>query len=58
MNLNQPALNPDLKGFDEFMNVVLDSAAEIYVKDAKPRREIGQIPLCCPADQNLRSSSV
>ncbi|KNZ78162.1 putative small nuclear ribonucleoprotein E [Termitomyces sp. J132] len=32
-------------GFDEFMNVVLDEAAEVYVKDAKPRRELGRILL-------------
>ena len=29
------------QGFDEFMNIVLDDAAEVYVKDAKPRREVG-----------------
>lgn len=29
------------QGFDEFMNVVMDDAAEVYVKDAKPRRELG-----------------
>lgn len=29
------------QGFDEFMNVVLDEAAEVYVKDVKPRRELG-----------------
>lgn len=29
------------QGFDEFMNVVIDEAAEVYVKDAKPRRELG-----------------
>ena len=28
-------------GFDEFMNIVMDEAAEVYVKDAKPRRELG-----------------
>ncbi|KAH9964555.1 Sm-like ribonucleoprotein [Russula dissimulans] len=32
-------------GFDEFMNVVLDEAAEVYVKEAKPRRELGRILL-------------
>lgn len=26
------------------MNVVIDEAAEVYVKDAKPRRELGEIP--------------
>ena len=30
------------QGFDEFMNVVLDEAAEVYVKEAKPRRELGE----------------
>jgi small nuclear ribonucleoprotein (snRNP)-like protein len=30
------------------MNVVIDEAAEVYVKDAKPRRELGEIsPLTC-----------
>ncbi|KAJ9101892.1 hypothetical protein QFC21_003232 [Naganishia friedmannii] len=29
-------------GFDEFMNVVLDDAAEVYVKSAKPRRPVGE----------------
>ncbi|KAJ7922974.1 Sm-like ribonucleoprotein [Mycena leptocephala] len=33
------------QGFDEFMNVVIDEAAEVYVKDAKPRRELGRILL-------------
>ncbi|KAJ8091367.1 hypothetical protein PM082_015085 [Marasmius tenuissimus] len=28
-------------GFDEFMNVVIDEAAEVFVKEAKPRRELG-----------------
>ncbi|KAH9994412.1 Sm-like ribonucleoprotein [Russula vinacea] len=32
-------------GFDEFMNVVVDEAAEVYVKEAQPRREIGRILL-------------
>ncbi|KAH9921441.1 uncharacterized protein B0H18DRAFT_1121407 [Fomitopsis serialis] len=32
-------------GFDEFMNVVVDEAAEVYVKDAKPRRDLGRILL-------------
>ncbi|TFK30693.1 Sm-like ribonucleo protein [Coprinopsis marcescibilis] len=32
-------------GFDEFMNLVIDEAAEVYVKDAKPRRELGRILL-------------
>jgi len=34
-----------LQGFDEFMNLVIDDAAEVFVKDAKPRREIGRILL-------------
>ncbi|THH01521.1 hypothetical protein EW026_g1199 [Hermanssonia centrifuga] len=34
-----------LIGFDEFMNVVVDEATEVYVKDAKPRRELGRILL-------------
>jgi len=34
-----------ITGFDEFMNVVLDEAAEVYVKEAKPRRELGRILL-------------
>ena len=29
------------QGFDEFMNVVMDDAAEVFVKDAQPRRELG-----------------
>jgi len=32
-------------GFDEFMNVVMDDAVEVYVKESKPRREIGRILL-------------
>ncbi|KAF4605609.1 mRNA splicing protein sme1 [Pleurotus pulmonarius] len=28
-------------GFDEFMNLVIDDAAEVFVKDAKPRRDLG-----------------
>jgi hypothetical protein len=31
-----------LQGFDEFMNVVLDDASEIYVKTGKPRRPLGE----------------
>jgi len=34
-----------ITGFDEFMNVVLDEAVEVYVKEAKPRRELGRILL-------------
>lgn len=31
------------------MNVVIDEAAEVFVKDAKPRRELGEysVPLVC-----------
>jgi len=39
-----PVTDPRLsyqQGFDEFMNLVIDEAAEVYVKDAKPRRELG-----------------
>jgi len=32
-------------GFDEFMNIVMDDAVEVYVKDAKPKRDIGRILL-------------
>ena len=35
------------QGFDEFMNVVVDDAAEIYVKEAKPRRELGALFRWC-----------
>jgi small nuclear ribonucleoprotein E len=31
-------------GFDEFMNVVLDNATEVYIKKGK-RREIGRLML-------------
>lgn len=27
------------------MNIVMDEATEVYVKDAKPRRELGTTPL-------------
>lgn len=27
------------------MNIVIDDAAEVYVKDAKPRREVGAYTL-------------
>jgi hypothetical protein len=37
-----------IQGFDEFMNVVVDEAAEVYVKDAKPRRELGRFPSLFP----------
>jgi small nuclear ribonucleoprotein E len=32
-------------GFDEFMNVVIDDAAEVFVKESKPRRDLGRILL-------------
>lgn len=38
-----------LQGFDEFMNVVMDEAAEVYVKESKPRRELGTRPRPCSA---------
>jgi small nuclear ribonucleoprotein E len=35
-----------MQGFDEFMNVVIDEAEEVYAKDSKPRRSIGMyLPL-------------
>ncbi len=37
------------QGFDEFMNIVFEDAAEVYVKDAKPRRELG----ACGASQTV-----
>lgn len=30
------------QGFDEFMNLVIDDAVEVYVKEAKPRKELGR----------------
>ncbi|KAG9103849.1 mRNA splicing protein sme1 [Ceratobasidium sp. 370] len=35
----------NIQGFDEFMNVVVDEAEEVYAKDSKPRRSIGRILL-------------
>ncbi|KIJ45696.1 hypothetical protein M422DRAFT_29786 [Sphaerobolus stellatus SS14] len=32
-------------GFDEFMNLVIDDAEEVYVKEAKPRVPLGRILL-------------
>lgn len=32
-------------GFDEFMNLVIDEAVEVFVKEAKPKRELGRILL-------------
>ena len=37
----RPLIYRPNQGFDEFMNVVLDEAAEVYVKEAQPRRELG-----------------
>ena len=31
------------------MNIVLDEAAEVYVKDVKPRRELGLFPFSSQA---------
>jgi small nuclear ribonucleoprotein (snRNP)-like protein len=31
-----------LQGFDEFMNVVIDEAEEVFVKEGKGRRSIGE----------------
>lgn len=33
-----------IQGFDEFMNLVIDEAAEVFVKESKPRRELGAPP--------------
>lgn len=41
------------QGFDEFMNVVIDEAAEVFVKDAKPRRELGMSSLLPPFHLSL-----
>ncbi|KIY66036.1 Sm-like ribonucleo protein [Cylindrobasidium torrendii FP15055 ss-10] len=32
-------------GFDEFMNLVLEEAAEVFTQEAKPRRDLGRILL-------------
>lgn len=34
-----------MQGFDEYMNVVMDDAAEVYMKDEQPRRDIGKCSL-------------
>lgn len=34
-----------IKGFDEFMNLVIEDAVEINVKDPSKRRELGMILL-------------
>jgi small nuclear ribonucleoprotein E len=36
----QPLINT-FQGFDEFMNLIIDDAAEVFVKESKPRRELG-----------------
>lgn len=41
------------QGFDEFMNIVMDDAAEVFVKDAKPRRELG----ACSVPQTIAMNS-
>ena len=35
------------------MNVVLDDASEVYLKEAKPSREIGIISFLCPVYVSL-----
>lgn len=37
------------QGFDEFMNVVLDNAAEVSVKGKAERRELGEFSALCLA---------
>jgi len=32
-------------GFDEFMNLVIDNAEEVYVKETRPRVNLGRILL-------------
>ena len=34
------------QGFDEFMNVVMDDAAEVYLKEQKQSRDLGEYYLC------------
>ncbi|GME80289.1 unnamed protein product [[Candida] boidinii] len=34
-----------IKGFDEFMNIVIDDAIEINTKDSKKQRKLGRILL-------------
>ncbi|GJJ09554.1 hypothetical protein Clacol_003777 [Clathrus columnatus] len=31
------------QGFDEFMNLVIDDAEEVYVKETRPRVKLGQL---------------
>jgi len=31
------------QGFDEFMNLVIDDAEEVYVKESKPRVTLGEL---------------
>ncbi|KLO19954.1 Sm-like ribonucleo protein [Schizopora paradoxa] len=34
-----------IEGFDEFMNITLKDAAEVYLNESKPREELGEILL-------------
>jgi hypothetical protein len=43
------------QGFDEFMNVVVDEASEVYTKDAKDRRSVGT---CICLDRGLSRLSL
>ena len=45
------------QGFDEFMNVVLEDATEVYVKSQKPRREIGSSPSTASRREGIESES-
>ena len=47
------------QGFDEFMNVVLDAAAEISLKGKSERKELGTFSSHprCPPELNLRAPS-
>jgi hypothetical protein len=40
------------------MNVVIDEAAEVYVKDAQPRRELGKISHLTCVDISLTAAKV
>ncbi|PAV22217.1 Sm-like ribonucleo [Pyrrhoderma noxium] len=42
---NEMRIEGRIIGFDEFMNIVMDDASEVYLKEAKPSREIGRILL-------------
>ena len=39
------------------MNVVIDDAAEVYVKEAKPRRELGTLLTIIAHDLTIESVS-